>query len=322
MNEKNNFALVPRPPGALEKAEPGAKRILSGMVADTLALAKKEPPAKSVFSVLACSGEQGVVAAWTAIIQRHLGEAYDLTVTDGGYAPLILELVKQRPFDLIVAMVNDILVPPVGRNDRILKAVELLARLKAEYGIPVIAFSTFKPEDFDLPELLKRGGIDAFLWVPISIAEFRSALEICLKTSNPIETAARQKKTRPPRIVILDDEEAVRESHSLLLKHCYEGVEILKFGDARDAWQELSHRNPDLFITDIHHAWISCEEILSRLVERKVTFPILIISAYEKVDWRSWGPGLSVSFLTKPISLEEFRIAVETALQIPARRAP
>jgi DNA-binding NtrC family response regulator len=114
----------------------------------------------------------------------------------------------------------------------------------------------------------------------------------------------------------------VRESQSLLLKHCYEGVEILKFGDARDAWQELSHRNPDLFITDIHHAWISCEEILSRLVERKVTFPILIISAYEKVDWRSWGPGLSVSFLSKPISLEEFRTAVETALQMPARRAP
>lgn len=42
MNEKNDFALVPRPPSAVEKAEPGAKRILSGMVADTLALASKE----------------------------------------------------------------------------------------------------------------------------------------------------------------------------------------------------------------------------------------------------------------------------------------
>ncbi len=39
---ENAFALVPRPPGALEKAEPGAKRILSGMVADTLALARVE----------------------------------------------------------------------------------------------------------------------------------------------------------------------------------------------------------------------------------------------------------------------------------------
>ena len=41
MNEKNDFALVPRPPGALEKAEPGAKRVLAGMVDDTLALANK-----------------------------------------------------------------------------------------------------------------------------------------------------------------------------------------------------------------------------------------------------------------------------------------
>jgi TPR repeat protein len=40
LNEADNFALVPRPPGAFEKAEPGAKRILSGMVADTLALAR------------------------------------------------------------------------------------------------------------------------------------------------------------------------------------------------------------------------------------------------------------------------------------------
>jgi hypothetical protein len=43
MNEKEDCALVPRPPSGLEKAEPGARRILSGIVADTLALAKKKP---------------------------------------------------------------------------------------------------------------------------------------------------------------------------------------------------------------------------------------------------------------------------------------
>jgi tetratricopeptide (TPR) repeat protein len=37
--KSNNFALVPRLPSAVETAKPGAKRILSGMVADTLALA-------------------------------------------------------------------------------------------------------------------------------------------------------------------------------------------------------------------------------------------------------------------------------------------
>ena len=42
MSENNDFALVPKPPSALEKAEPGARRILSGMVADTLALVKPD----------------------------------------------------------------------------------------------------------------------------------------------------------------------------------------------------------------------------------------------------------------------------------------
>lgn len=42
MNEKNDFALVRRPSSAVEKAEPGTKRILSSMVADTLTAAKSK----------------------------------------------------------------------------------------------------------------------------------------------------------------------------------------------------------------------------------------------------------------------------------------
>ena len=42
MNEKKENALVPRPSSAVEKAVPGVKRILSGMVSDTLALAKEQ----------------------------------------------------------------------------------------------------------------------------------------------------------------------------------------------------------------------------------------------------------------------------------------
>ena len=43
MNENGKFALVKRPSSAIEKAAPGAKRILSGMIADAHALAKKRP---------------------------------------------------------------------------------------------------------------------------------------------------------------------------------------------------------------------------------------------------------------------------------------
>jgi hypothetical protein len=40
-NDKNNFALVRKPSSAVEKAAPRAKRIISGMVVDAIALANK-----------------------------------------------------------------------------------------------------------------------------------------------------------------------------------------------------------------------------------------------------------------------------------------
>lgn len=47
MIENDKFALEPKQPSAIEKAEPGTKRILSGMVADTLRLVKKEQARKT-----------------------------------------------------------------------------------------------------------------------------------------------------------------------------------------------------------------------------------------------------------------------------------
>jgi TPR repeat protein len=42
MNEQNNSALVRKPSSAVEKAAPGAKSILSGMAAETLAVAREQ----------------------------------------------------------------------------------------------------------------------------------------------------------------------------------------------------------------------------------------------------------------------------------------
>jgi response regulator RpfG family c-di-GMP phosphodiesterase len=48
MNEKNNFALVRKPLSAVEKTAPRAKRILSGIAADALVLARKKTLLKIV----------------------------------------------------------------------------------------------------------------------------------------------------------------------------------------------------------------------------------------------------------------------------------
>jgi hypothetical protein len=42
LNNDNDFALVPRLPSEIGKTEPGARRVLSGMVSETLALVGKK----------------------------------------------------------------------------------------------------------------------------------------------------------------------------------------------------------------------------------------------------------------------------------------
>jgi hypothetical protein len=148
------------------------------------------------------------------------------------------------------------------------------------------------------------------------------------------DTLALVRKARPIRIVILDDEEGPRRSYVAILKGCWQhGEEILEFEDARDAWQELSRTDTDLFITDIGHVGISCKEMLTRLAERKVKYPVLVISCmlgdyeidgkkYPERAWvkevrRDWRPNLNVTFLSKPFTVKEFRTAFEAALKIP-----
>lgn len=323
-NEENDFALVPRSPGAIEKTAPGKKRILSSIAVDTLALVKKKQATKRRFRVLICSGEEAIVASWTVIIRGHLGEAYDVNVTDRNTGSEILEFIQQQPIDLVVAMVNNIIVPAADGNDRILKAVELLARLKSEYGIPVIAFSGFKPESFDLPEQLRLGGIDAFLWAPYDIGEALKALDGCLKT--PGIRLQKPRKSRPLRIVVVDDEDWPLEMVERLIQNWFSEVTVLTFQNRDEAWQELSRADPDLLITDMNNDntpqylnfgmrfGMSGWKMLPLLAERKAKYPILVVSGsflMEGVEDKARqcaGPDLNVSFLAKPFTTEQFNL--------------
>src|ERR1035441_5340283 len=57
MSEKDKFALVRRPPSSVERAEAGPKRIVSRMVSETLALARKTEIAIDVADAKAGSHE-------------------------------------------------------------------------------------------------------------------------------------------------------------------------------------------------------------------------------------------------------------------------
>ena len=145
-------------------------------------------------------------------------------------------------------------------------------------------------------------------------------------------TLAKNKDRKKLRVVVLDDEEGPRRACVMILESCWQqGVEILEFEGSLDAWKELSRTDPDLFITDNAHTGMTCLEMLSGLAERKVKYPVLVISArlgleleaekypaaaaYSHQLKRDWRPNLNVYFLPKPYTLKEFQTVLETALK-------
>ena len=151
MNKKDNFALVPRPPGALEKAEPGAKRILSGIVTDALALAKKEPPAKPLYTVLLRQPE----TPFKTWLESKLNETHDVRIVLFERASELHTLMNQQPFDVaVVCGIEWDTLAHVDYKTRYVEALKMLAGLNARFGKPIVTTKGLVTSE--LVERLKR----------------------------------------------------------------------------------------------------------------------------------------------------------------------
>ena len=132
-----------------------------------------------------------------------------------------------------------------------------------------------------------------------------------------------------PRIVLVDDEEFTHEMVDLVLRESLTDYTLVKFLNRDEAWQELLREQPDLLITDMlstnvpartEHFGMSGGELLQRLAQHRVTFPILVVSGSFSVSgWEAYakqcaGPHLNVSFLTKPYTVELFQLALRKCL--------
>jgi len=119
----------------------------------------------------------------------------------------------------------------------------------------------------------------------------------------PSATPTRQKK---PTLVYLDDE---LPNFEFLFEGFSDRFEIHKFTDGDQAWQELSHADPDVFITDIAHPGSDGWELMKRLAAKKVTYPILVVTGYNdsafEVFCKKQYPKLNVTVITKPFGVND-----------------
>ena len=198
MNQKNesvagNLTLALGSSSAIEKAKPGATRILSGMIKDTLAQAKKAQDAKPELTVAMC-GFMARPKLFDDGVARMLQLAFA-----GKSRPQLRcfswtnELMKESralQFDLFIILLNPHLfrwnspfeaprrehldMADLGKAHKT-DAHEFIVSLKREFQKPILTLSN----GYYLATELGSAGADAFLSIPPNIDEFLNALKAC-----------------------------------------------------------------------------------------------------------------------------------------------
>ncbi len=328
MNNGENhdrFPLVRRPSSAVEKAAPGAKRILSGMVADTLALVKGER-AKPIFTVLLGLGDRNenhFYEMFERFFRNELGQRYELKFLHFEKEAELLHLAQTQLFDLTFVILNNIHWDmPFVPSESWHPIIGFLEQFKTRHEKPIITSSGYQNID---SERLRRAGIP-FLCVPFSEEQFRYALKACLEVDGIMSV-----KTRPFRIVHVDDEDWLLEMVSSAIRTKFKTVIIDTFQNGDKAWEELRRADPDFLITDLLNNNIPGRtesfgmngyELLPLLAKRNVKYPILVLSGslsregYELRTRQLAGPNLNVSYLKKPFTQEQLYAELDKHIKL------
>src|SRR5438874_1923021 len=115
------------------------------------------------------------------------------------------------------------------------------------------------------------------------------------------------------RVYIVDDDEAVRDSLSLLLKS--KGYEVESFGSALDFLTAAPSLPAGCPIVDIRMPEMDGLELQQRLIERNLGFPLIVITGHGDVPLavRAMKAG-AVDFIEKPFDSEAILDSLEVAL--------
>ena len=109
------------------------------------------------------------------------------------------------------------------------------------------------------------------------------------------------------RVALLEDQRVLAR----LIEHClrdwFKKIELVKFENGDEAWQELSQTQPDLLILDWKHPGLTGGEIVQKLALLPATFPLVLTSdLFEEHVQQFSEQGLVFRFLPKPFHILEF----------------
>lgn len=128
--------------------------------------------------------------------------------------------------------------------------------------------------------------------------QFPPPLRVCRK-NDPLNP-------KPIQIVVVNDEAAVNDALELIISYHY-AVSVKWFTSSVDAWAELQRADPDMLITDDMMPRILGEELVRRLLERGVTYPIITLFSYRSEDYlRAMFPlACNLTYFSTPVGVDQ-----------------
>jgi CheY-like chemotaxis protein len=137
------------------------------------------------------------------------------------------------------------------------------------------------------------------------------------RSSDPI-SAPHARGAGAKRLLVVDDEEMVREYFSSWLRLNVADANVVEGKDGRAALEEIDKQRPDLLILDLVLPEVTGWDVLSELSKRKVQFPILVYTGYasslQEVLSKANANLPNVRFMRKPSLTEELAIVVRQLL--------
>lgn len=118
-------------------------------------------------------------------------------------------------------------------------------------------------------------------------------------------------KGQANRVLVVDDEEAMREVLKLRLQEW--GFDVCLASDGEEARQQVLEKTPDLVISDVVLPDLSGLELLKQLKEGDPNRPVLLITAHGTVELavEAMKQGAR-DFLTKPLDTNKLKSVLDT----------
>ena len=117
-----------------------------------------------------------------------------------------------------------------------------------------------------------------------------------------------------PLVLIVDDEEGIRESLSVILED--EGYRVVSAGSGEDALVILQEQFPDLIILDVWLPGMDGIQVLQEIAALKRGVPVIMISGHGNIEVAVKATRIGAyDFLEKPLSLERVVLSVRRALE-------